>query len=382
VIHLRETAGAAATIKAVDLTFMDGASVVMSSHHEDPIPATANVCPASGTVNTRELMTVDADARHPYATTVQARVAYTDVTAAEQVANGSSNVPPPAELPRPPTYALGGIISDETGRGIAGARVEVLTGANAGVVATADGTGAYAMAGLLADTFRVRASGVGYDPGEQTVTVPATRRADFTLRRPVESCAYTIAPAGPVDVPQPGGQFSVAITRVSGTCGWQAAADVGWIALTRTTGAATDTLTYTVALNPTFVGRLGVITIAWAGGSARLTVRQANDWPAFCVGTIKVGGQSSIAVPANGGQFTALIAAVPGMPPGLCSTWTASVNGPITFVGPNSGLTPGQLTFTVPPNPVAQPRVLSVLIRWDSPSSGTAGLTVNQSGTP
>ena len=45
VIHLRETAGTAATITSVDLMFMDGPNAIQSSHHDDPIPATANVCP-------------------------------------------------------------------------------------------------------------------------------------------------------------------------------------------------------------------------------------------------------------------------------------------------------------------------------------------------
>jgi hypothetical protein len=361
---------------------MDGGTVVMSSHHDEPIPATANVCPASGAVDTKEMMTVDADARHPYATTVQAKVTFTDATAITRTADGSSNVPPLAEPPPPPRYPLTGVISDEAGRGIVGARIEVLNGLNAGTASTSDGAGAYTMTALLADTFRMRASADGYDPGEQGVTVPANPRADFTLRRRTVSCAYTIAPAGPVDVPQPGGQFSVAITRTSGTCGWQATTDVDWIALTHTSGDGTDTLVYTARPNWNFVGRIGVITIAWSGGATALTVRQANDWPAFCVGTISVGGQTTITVPAGGGQFTASIAPVPGMPPGLCDTWTASVNGPITIVGPSTGRNSGQLTFTVSPNPAVQPRVLWIEVRWDSPSGPSVQLTVNQSGAP
>jgi hypothetical protein len=386
VIHLRETAGAAATIMSVDLTFMDGANVIRSSHHDNPIPATANVCPASGAVDTKELMTIDADAGHPYATALQVRITYTDSTATARAANGSSAVPPLAEPEPeptpPPTYSLAGAVSDEAGRAIAGARVEVLNGANAGIVSTTDAAGAYAMARLLPDSFRLRASADGYDSAEQGVTVPANPRADFTLRRRADPCAYTIAPAGTVDTPQPGGRFDVAITRTSGSCGWQATADVGWISLAPVNGSGSDTLVYTVAPNTNFTGRIGVIAVAWAGGSAMLTVRQANDWPAFCVGTITVGGQSSIAVPASGGQFTALVAAVPGMPPGLCDTWSATVNGPITFVGSNAGRTPGQLTLVVPPNAAVQPRILWVSIKWDSPSGGNAQLTVNQSGTP
>jgi len=126
VVHLRETAGTAATVKSVELALTDGANVVMSSHHDNPIPATANVCPASGAVDTKELMTVDAVAGHPYATVVQARMTYTDATAIDRVASGSATVPPLTEPPAPQTYSLDGIVSDETGRGIASARVEVL----------------------------------------------------------------------------------------------------------------------------------------------------------------------------------------------------------------------------------------------------------------
>src|SRR5207244_2968139 len=55
VLHLRESAGVAATISAADLTFMNGASTVMSSRHEQTIPSTANVVPANGVADTREL---------------------------------------------------------------------------------------------------------------------------------------------------------------------------------------------------------------------------------------------------------------------------------------------------------------------------------------
>jgi hypothetical protein len=157
----------------------------MSSHHDDPIPAAANVCPASGAVDTKELMTVDADARHPYATAMQARITYTDATAIDRVTDASSAVPPLTEPPPPQTYSLAGVVSDDTGRGIASARVEVLNGANAGIVSTTDVAGLYAMARLLPDSFRLRASADGYDSGEQDVTVPANSHADFTLRRRV-----------------------------------------------------------------------------------------------------------------------------------------------------------------------------------------------------
>ena len=83
VLQLRESAGVAATISAVDLTFM-GTTTIVTSHHDQPISPGTNVCPASGTVATRQLVTVDADASHPYATTVSAKVTFTDGASSSQ----------------------------------------------------------------------------------------------------------------------------------------------------------------------------------------------------------------------------------------------------------------------------------------------------------
>ena len=80
VLHLKESAGAAATLSSVDLTFMGGSTLLVSSHHQQPISEANNVCPPGGTIDTRELLTADTDGSHVYATTVQAKVSYTDGT--------------------------------------------------------------------------------------------------------------------------------------------------------------------------------------------------------------------------------------------------------------------------------------------------------------
>ena len=78
VLHLRESGGMAATIKSVDLTFMDGSNAIMTSHFEQMIPATGNITPANGVADTRELVATDANLTHPYAGSVNARVTYTE----------------------------------------------------------------------------------------------------------------------------------------------------------------------------------------------------------------------------------------------------------------------------------------------------------------
>jgi hypothetical protein len=383
VLRLRETSGVAATIPGVDLTFMSGATVLMMSHHDQPVPSSANVCPASGSVETRELVASDA-ASHPYATTVHAKVTYRDTTGAEATANGSGEVPPLDQpAPLPPTRTLAGTITDQaTSRAIVGARVEVLNGVNAGTAGVADGAGVYTLSGLLADTFRLRASAAGYEPGEQNVTVPDIPKADFQLRKSggAESCVYSVSPSGVLNVPFTGGQFTLSITRVSGTCGWSAASAVDWITPASDAGTGTARVTFSYRPNAAFVGRSGSVSVDWDGGRVQLTVAQAAETPAFCrIVTLTVDGRSVIDVAAGGGQFTALIAPEAGTPPGACGNWTASASAGITFVGATSGpALPASLVFVVQSNAVSSPRSMSVSV---DVSGRTAGLTVNQAGT-
>jgi hypothetical protein len=190
-LHLHESAGTAATIVAVDLTFMNGATAFLSSHFDQPISDSSNVCPASGSVDTREFVIVDADASHAYATTTQAKVTFTDSSAAVGTTIGSAGVPALA-APPPQLFTLTGVITDmNTHAAITGARMDVLTGSNAGKSAMTDGSGTYVMRDLVADSFRLRSSASDYDPGEQGVTVPFNPRADFQLQRTPPNYAGT-----------------------------------------------------------------------------------------------------------------------------------------------------------------------------------------------
>ena len=389
VVHLREGAGAAATIQSVDLAFVSGTTRIVSSRHERPISDGANVCPASGTIATRELTTQDGDASHPYATAMQATVTFSDGAALIASTSASADVPPIAGTPPPPppteTFTLTSRITDVTTHAvIAGARLEILGGLNGGMNATTDGTGAYVMHGLVADSFRMRATADGYDPGEQGVTVPAVPRADFELRRsaPAE-CAYSVMPTASVSVSFVRGQLTIAITRTGGSCAWRAVADVGWLSLSSSAGADSATVTVAYESNTAFVGRAGAVTVDWGGGSAQVIVQQAAETPAFCRGvTVTVGGQSLIAVSAGGGQFTASITPEPGVPPGVCGNWTATASAGITLVGPGSGpAAPASFSFVVQPNVLPAPRSLQVTVSFVNAGPSPA-LTVNQAGAP
>ncbi len=381
VVHVRETAGVAANITAVNLTFLNGATALITSRFDQVAPPTGNTCPANASVDTRELAATDTVAAHAFATTVRVDVTYSDASSTAMTASATADVPALGPAP-PPTYTLTGVISDAARTGISGARVEVLTGDNAGKAATTNATGTYTLTGLLGGTFRLRASADGFNTGEQNVTVPDVPRADFTLQRPTPACVYAVSATGRISVSYTAGQIGVTIERPSGDCSWQATTDVAWITPRTTTGSGTMTATFDYASNPTFVGRLGTITVTWNGGSAQLQVSQLPQPADFCVVTLTVGGQNPLNnVPAAGGTFTADLVPVPGMPPGICGSWTATATPPVSLVGPGAGPVPGSFQFSVAPNPLTTPRSGFVGVTFASGGPG-ASLTVNQLAGP
>ena len=380
VVRLTESGGVTANITAVNLTFLNGTTAVLTTRFDQVVPATGNTCPANTSVNTRELVATDTDPAHAFATTVRVEVTYGDAIATGMTATGTGTIPPLGPPP-PQTYTLTGVISDPAAKGIPNARVEVLNGDNTGKAVATDGNGAYTMTGLLGGTFRLRASADGYTTGEQNVTVPDVPRADFTLQRSSAACNYDVSATGRINVSDLFGSFGVTMTRTSGSCSWQASTDVDWLTPRTSSGDGGASLTFFYSTNPGFTGRLGTITFSWAGGSAQLQVAQ-NPQPAnFCVATINVGGQNPLNnVPAAQTSYTAILAPVPGMPPGLCGSWTATASGPVTITSLTSGPSmPASISFTVAANATTSPRSGSINVTFNGPG---ATLNINQVAGP
>jgi hypothetical protein len=377
VTQLRESGGAAAPVAAIELTFTNGSTQLVTSRQEQVLPASGNVCPANGTASSREMVVTDTAAGHPPASAVAVRVIYGNNASA----TANANVPPLPDPPPPQTFSIAGTITDQsTGQPIANARVEGINGTNLGKNATTDPSGNYTLTGLVPETFRLRASANNFDPGEQNVTIPNNPRADFGLRRSASAiCAFSMLPNGTLDVSKVGGSFSIALSRTSGTCGWTASTDANWITLASLSGSDSATLSYVVNPNAGFVPRLGLITVRWSGGESSLTVRQAPDSPATCA--INVTADNPSTVPATGGgPYTATIALVSGVPPGACGMWTASSssNPPLSFPSGTTGPTPGSFTFTVPANATGQSRTFPLNVTI-SGSSQLFGLVITQS---
>ena len=252
----------------------------MSSRDDQPMPSTGNTVSGGGSADTRELVTTDANTAHGYATSVAAKVTFNDAVA-QGTTTGSADVPPLSD-PQPATYTLTGIITDQTtADGVSRTRVDVLNGVNAGRATTTDVSGAYTLSGLVADTFRMRASADGFDSGEQNVTVPSVTRADMSLRRtektsPAAPCAYSALPTAILGAPFTGAQSSFTLTRTIGTCGWQAKTDVSWLTLTNPAGNGDARVAFTLGANPSFSSRTAIVTVEWTGGQTQVTIVQGT----------------------------------------------------------------------------------------------------------
>jgi hypothetical protein len=96
----------AATISTVELTVLIGTTAVLSASEEHPIEKGVAVRPASGSVDTKELLAIDADRSHPYATRVQARITFSDATSFASAGSVTAEV---HALVPAPTFVLTGV---------------------------------------------------------------------------------------------------------------------------------------------------------------------------------------------------------------------------------------------------------------------------------
>src|SRR5262245_30339074 len=88
--RLRESGGAAATIASIELSFLNGSTAITSSHIDRPLSDAANLIAANATVDTREMTTTDDDPSHPHATSVTAKVTYSEGGSTPSSATGSA----------------------------------------------------------------------------------------------------------------------------------------------------------------------------------------------------------------------------------------------------------------------------------------------------
>lgn len=115
-----------------------------------------------------------------------------------------SGSPPPATA----RFSLSGVVSIAGAGGtVGGARIDIVSGANAGRTTTADGSGRYALADLVPGALALRASAPGYVALTSNISLSANQVADFSL--PV---AMFVTNGRAVDVLSQAGLGAVTIT--------------------------------------------------------------------------------------------------------------------------------------------------------------------------
>ena len=164
-----------------------------------------------------------------------------------------------------------------------------------------------------------------------TCVLSACGRTDLVPGAPTTvSCALSVSPAAQA-VPRAGGSF---YTSVSGPCGWTAASDQSWIAVTNGQGANLGTVTYDVAANGSTAQRQGQIRI----GDQTLAVTQAGLACSYAV------QPASFAVEAAGGRFELAVSTA-----GECA-WSASTNNSWIDLQTTSGTGAAAAVFIVSRN--------------------------------
>jgi len=110
---------------------------------------------------------------------------------------GPTPVPPPVAPPAGQTFALSGTIRDSsTSAPVPSARVQFMSGINAGRLAVSGSDGRYSLSGLRAGTGLVRFYGLEHAASERSYTVAADATLDISLSRTfaaVPPAPYTYA---------------------------------------------------------------------------------------------------------------------------------------------------------------------------------------------
>lgn len=290
-----------------------------------------------------------------------------DISATYQGVSGSYRVDVVAR-----TFTLSGVATDATtGQPLAAVQVEAIDGASAGALSVAgDAPGSYVLRGLSAGTFTARARSLGYDSGDQRITIDgADVRADYQLRRsaaPDTTCTYAAALTSGGAEADPAAVLSgVTITRTAGTCTWEAASDSSWITFfSAASGSGNGVLQYVVAQNLTGSPRSGRITVTWATGRTQLTVTQA-------AGCSYLPDAPSIEVAATGGSYSLALHRAYGS----CS-WQATAASWIQLVAA-SGAGNDAVRFSVQTNPQNAVREGGIVLRWPG-ADGFLVITVRQ----
>lgn len=105
------------------------------------------------------------------------------VTLANCGGSNSPTSPTPDPTPTPTTYSLSGTVTNASnGQGVSGATIQIMDGPNAGLRATANGSGQYTFSSLQRAGFTANASATYFTPQSQGVNLVANVTQNFALQ--------------------------------------------------------------------------------------------------------------------------------------------------------------------------------------------------------
>ncbi len=166
-----------------------------------------------------------------------------------------------------------------------------------------------------------------------------TRATSSVVEPTSDKCQDQIAVTPPVSAFGPSGGEGALAVSASRDCTWSARSDASWIDLEGPAhGQGAATVPYQVDVNVTPLPRRGAVMLA----TLRIEIAQEA---APCRYTVYRG---NLEMPAAGGVLSMFVAAMPGCP------WTARSEAAwIEIARGASGNGPGEVVFTVTPNPGA-----------------------------
>lgn len=208
-------------------------------------------------------------------------------------------------------------------------------------------------------------------PLSRTATLSIGNQA-FTLVQNAAAtpCALTVSPLS-LTVGAAGGVRTVAITAASSTCGWTAASNANWVALTGpSSGSGSAEVSFTVSPNTGTSQRSGSVSVA----GQTVAVTQAAAASASCTFTLSATAQS---LPTSGGQGQIAVTASAS----TCA-WAASTSASwISITEGTSGTGNGTVKFTASENTSTSPRTGTLTIAGEAITITQLGRRIDLKGT-
>jgi hypothetical protein len=183
-LSVRETGSqAGGTLGVVELTFAKDGVTIGTATLDNAWPTSH--LNAGAATDARSITISNSQADRQIATRVTVKVNYVDDGQKSGNVTASIDVPQPAPPPAPAvTYALSCTVQDDDTNSFLGdARVEIVSGTNAGRLTQTASNGQCSLPGLAPGAFTVRVTKSGYQNLDRGVTLGADSRFEFKLRK-------------------------------------------------------------------------------------------------------------------------------------------------------------------------------------------------------